>query len=252
MIRKIKQKIDSLIGSASGYKGIIFINLSILLLVLGLMFVQYNWISKEKKTLKSMIEKQGREKKVRKNRLQKPSKRVAKEKVIKKKQFGVSNGPSNGRGITKSNIANRIKKADMFFNYEQFEKAAIAYERVINSRVAIDKSDRIYSRLADSHYKLKRYEKAIALYKKVSNDYLNSPYRLSAQLGLGDCLIVTGDYDGARRVLYEVAGQEARYTDDKDKDMVTEAHYKIAGSYIEQAKHYIKKDGARHNTVVVR
>jgi hypothetical protein len=86
----------------------------------------------------------------------------------------------------------------------------------------------------------------------VSNDYLNSPYRLSAQLGLGECLIVTGDYDEARRVLYGIAGQEARYTEEKDKNMVIEAHYKIAESYIEQAIHSLKEDDAIHNTVVVR
>ena len=238
-------------GTASGYKGIIFINFCIVLLVLGLMFVQYNWISKEKKALKSMIDKQTAKKIVKKNSI-KTSKKSIKEAVHEKKQAGVSNIFSQDRKITKSNIANSIKKADMYFDYDQYEKAIVAYERVVNSRIAIDESDRIFSRLAESHYKLERYEKALVLFRKVSNDYLNSPFRLNAQLGLGECLILTGDYDEARRVLYEIAGQEARYTDENDKNMVIEAHYKIADSYIEQAKLYLKKDGARHNTVVVR
>ena len=251
MISKLKQKINSLIGTASGYKGIIFINFCILALVLGLMFVQYNWISKEKKALKSMIDKQTVKRKVEKNNI-KTSKKLIKESVHEKKQIGVSNIFLQDKKITKANITNSIKKADMYFDYDQYGKAIVAYERVINSRIAIDESDRIFSRLAESHYKLERYEKASALYRKVSNDYLNSPFRLSAQLGLGECLILTGDYDEARRVLYEIAGQEARYTEENDKNIVIEAHYKIADSYIEQAKYYLKKDGARHNTVVVR
>jgi tetratricopeptide (TPR) repeat protein len=252
MISKIKNKIDSLIGTASGFKGIIFINFCILVLVLGLMFVQYNWISKEKKALKSMIDNQGKERVAKKISLQETVKKLAEKTVIKKKRDGVSNGFQQKRKITKSNIANSIKKADMYFDYDQYEKAVVAYKRVINSQIAIDEIDRIISRLAESYYKLERYEKALELYRKVSNDYLNSPYQLGAQLGLGECLIVTGNYDEARRVLYEIAGQEARYTEEQDKNVVIEAHYKIAQSYIEQSKHYLKKDDARYNTIVVR
>ncbi len=253
MISKIKHKLDLLMGTASGYKGIIFINFCILTLVLGLMFVQYNWISKEKKALKTMIDKQNEERKVENIDLQKTSKKLVKKTVTKKKQTDVSKKFSQEREITKSNVANIIKKADMYFDYDQYGKAIVAYKRVINSKIAIDESDRLISRLAESYYKLEKYGKAIELYRKVSNDYLNSPYRLSAQLGLGECLILTGDYDEARRVLYEIAGQEARYTEEQDKNMVIEAHFKIAESYIEQAKHYyLMKDDDRHNTVVVR
>lgn len=252
MISKLKQKIDSLMGTASGYKGIIFINFSILVLVLGLMFVQYNWISSEKKALRTMIEKQKEERKVEKIDIQKTFKKLARKNVTEKRQAGVSDRFSQERKITKSNIGNSIKNADMYFDYEQYEKAVVAYRRVINSKIAIDESDRVLSRLAESYYKLEKYGKAIDLYKKVSNDYLNSSYRLSAQLGLGECLVLTGEYDEARRVLYEIAGQEARYTEEHEKNMVIEAHFKIAESYIEQAKHYLNKDDDRHNTVVVR
>ena len=252
MINKLKQKIDSLIGTASGYKGIIFINFCVLALVLGLMFVQFNWISKEKEALEFMIDKQSEKSKVAEISLQKTSEKLIKETIIKRTQAGVLNGFLQEGKITKSNIANSIKKADMCFDYDQYEKAVVAYKRVVNSKIAIDESDRVFSRLAESYYKLEKYENAIELYRKVSNDYLNSPYRLSAQLGLGECLIVTGDYGEARRVLYGIAGQEARYTEEKDKNMVIEAHYKIAESYIEQAIHSLKEDDAIHNTVVVR
>ncbi len=253
MIGKLKKKLESLMGTASGYKGIIFVNFCILVLVLGLLFVQYNWISNEKKTLKTMIEKQKKEQMVERKSLQKASNKLARKNINNRKLEDISDEFSKERKITRSNLGNSIKNADMYFDYEQYGKAAAAYKRVINSKIAIDESDRVLSRLAESYYKLEKYEKAIELYKKVSNDYLNSPYRLSAQLGLGGCLVLTRKYDEARRVLYEVAGQEARYTEEREKNMVIESHFKIAESYIEQAKHYYQKeDDDRHSTVVVR
>ncbi len=253
MIGKLKKKLEPLMGTASGYKGIIFINLCILVLVLGLMFVQYNWISSEKKALKTMIEKQKIEQKVERKNIQKVPDKIVKKNPKKKKQTDLSDSFSNQRRVTKSNLGNSIKNADMYFDYEQYGKAAAAYKRVIKSNIALDEGDRVLSRLAESYYKLEKYEKAIELYRKVSNEYLNSPYRLRAQLGLGDCLVLTRKYDEARRVLYEVAGQEARYTEEKEKNMVIEAHFKIAESYLEQAKHYyLKEGGDSHSTVVVR
>ena len=132
MISKLKQKIDSLIGTASGYKGIIFINFCILVLVLGLMFVQFNWISKEKKTLEFMIDSQSEKSKVTETSLKKTFKKMMKETVAKKKKDGVSNKFLQEGKITKSNIANSIKKADMCFDYDQYEKAVVAYKRVVN------------------------------------------------------------------------------------------------------------------------
>ena len=253
MISKLKKKVDSLIGTASGYKGIILINFCILALVLGLMFVQYNWISSEKKDIKTMINKQKEERKVEAMALQHSAKKLAKKKVTEKKQTKISNQFTQGKRITKSNIADSIKNADMYFDYDQYANAAVAYRSVVDSKIAIDESDRVFSRLAESYYKTGEYIKAIELYKRVSNDYLNSPYRLSAQLGLGECLVLTGEFDEARRVLYEIAGQEARYTGEHEKEMVIEAHFKIAESYIKQAKHhYMKRDTDRHNTVVIR
>jgi tetratricopeptide (TPR) repeat protein len=252
LIKKLQQKINSLIGITSGYKGIIFINLCILMLVLGLMFVQYNWISKEKKTLKSMIDKQSEKKKTRISSHLETSKKFANEAIDDKKLINVSNKFSEYTKVTKYNIKNTIKEADMYFDYEQYNKAVGIYEKVMDSKIAIDESGRIINRLAESYYKLGRYNKALVLYRKASNDYLNSPYKLSAQLGLGECLILTGDYSGSRRVLYSIAGQEAKYTEDRDKKIVIEAHYKIADSYIEQAKHYLKTDGSLQQTVSVR
>lgn len=240
------QKINSLIGVSSGFKGVIFINLSILVLVLALMFIQSSWISKEKKVLKSMIEKQSISKKA--IGIHSPPEKLTKTSIEKKKQVGISDNFSQDRKVTKYNINNIIKEADMYFDYDQYEKAVVVYEKLINSNIAFDDSDRVFNRLAECYYKLGYYEKALEAYKRVCNNYLNSPYRLSAQLGLGECLILTDNYDEARRVLYSVTSQEAKHKEDEDKRKVIEAYYKIADSYIEQAKDYLKKEGKKQET----
>lgn len=252
MIKKVKQKLNTLIGNASGYMGVIIVNLIIIVLVVGLMYLQRNWISKEKKELKSMMAKQSIIKKTLKtNTLKVPEKSVTPPRE-KKNTVGLFNDFSIGGRITKANVRNVIKEADMYFDYDQHKKAVSVYEKLINSKIAIDESDRVYSRLAESYYKLGKYDKALGVYRKVSNSYLNSPYRLKAQLGMGECLILTGDYGEARRILYSIAGVEAKYTEDSDKHMVIEAYYKIADSYIEQATQYLKEEEARQKAVVVR
>jgi tetratricopeptide (TPR) repeat protein len=216
------------------------------------MYLQRNWITKEKRELKSMIAKQSISKKTLKlNTLKVPEKTMTPPKE-KKNTVGISNNISIGGRITKENIKNVIKEADMYFDYDQHKKAVSVYEKLINSKIAIDESDRVYSRLAESYYKLGKYDKASGVYRKVSNNYLNSPYKLGAQLGLGECLILTGDYGKARRVLYSITGVEASYTEDNDKHMVIKSYYKIADSYIEQAKQYLKEEEARRKAVVVR
>ena len=257
MIKKIKQKLNTLIGNASGYKGVIIVNLVIILLVVGLMYLQRNWIANEKKELKSMIAKQSISKKTLKtNTLKVPEKTMTTPAITpprEKENTGViSNNYSSGGRITQENIKNVIKEADMYFDYDQHRKAISIYEKLIDSKIAIDESDRVYSRLADSYYKLGKYGKASGIYRKVSNNYLNSPYRLKAQLGLGECLILNGDYGEARRVLYSITGLEAKYTEDNDKHIVIRAYYKIAGSYIAQAEQYQKEEEARQKAVAVR
>ena len=252
MIKKVKQKLNTLIGNASGYMGVIIVSLIIFVLVAGLMYLQRNWIAKEKKELKSMIAKQSIGKKALKTNTQKVLKKYVTPSREKKNTVGISNNFSIGGRITKANIRNVLKEADMYFDYDQHNKAASVYEKLINSKIAINESDRVYSRLAESYYKLGEYDKALGVYRKVSNFYLNSPYRLDAQLGMGECLILTGDYGEARRILYSIAGVEAKYTEDNDKHAVIKAYYKIADSYIEQAKQYLKEEEARQKAVVVR
>ncbi len=133
MIKKVKQKLNSLIGNASGYKGVIIINLIIIALVVGLMYLQRNWITKEKRELKSMIEKQSiSTKNLKTNTLKVPEKTITPP-GEKKNTVGVSNNYSLGGRITKENIKNVIKEADMYFDYDQHKKAISVYEKLINS-----------------------------------------------------------------------------------------------------------------------
>ena len=210
----------------------------------------------EKRELKSMMAKQSISKKTLKTDTLKIPKKSITPPGEKKNTVGISNNFSIDGRITKANIKSAIKEADMYFDYDQHKKAATVYEQLINSKIAIDESDRISNRLAESYYKLGDNDKALGVYRKVANNYLHSPYRLSAQLGIGECLILTGDYGEARRVLYSITGEEAKYTEDNDKRIVIKAHYKIADSYIEQAKQYLKqyfKEGKeQHKTVVAR
>ncbi|ODS32942.1 MAG: hypothetical protein SCARUB_01943 [Candidatus Scalindua rubra] len=89
MIKLIIQKINSLIGSSDGYdgyKGFIFINLGILVLVLVLIFVQQKWISREREALKSVIENKKKLENNEKNESQKDSKKIGKKKVLERKK----------------------------------------------------------------------------------------------------------------------------------------------------------------------
>ncbi|MGQ3685447.1 MAG: tetratricopeptide repeat protein [Candidatus Loosdrechtia sp.] len=240
MVKKIKEKINGLIGNTSGYKGIVIINIGILLLILLLIGIQHTWISKEKDALRTMIEKQRMS--IEESKTVRPLKDFVKSAESHAGEFGDSFPEvSQHMQITKDTIRNLIEEADIHFDNGWYRKAADIYERLLDSGIPFDSADMVFCRLADSYYKSGRYEKASEGYKKVFNNYLHSPYRLHAQLGLGKSLMVTGEYDEARRILYSIIGQEAKYTGDKERNIVIEAHYEIANSYIEQAKHYSKK-----------
>ncbi len=129
----------------------------------------------------------------------------------------------------------------MYFDYDQYEKAAIIYRKLVNTNPTSEWGDKVYSRLAECYYNLKDFEGALEAYGKVYNSYLKSPYALNARLRMGECLILMGNFDEARRVLYTLIGQEARYEKAEDKLKVIEAYYKIADSYVEQAKTHLNK-----------
>ena len=104
MIKKVKQKLNTLIGNASGSMGIVIIGVVIIVLVGGLMFLQRNWITKEKKELQSMIEKQSiSTKNLKTNTLKVPEKTIAPP-GEEKNTVGISNNNYN------------IYVYDIFFN----------------------------------------------------------------------------------------------------------------------------------------
>ncbi len=241
MNKDILAKVNSLIKDNGGYKVFIFINIAILVLILVLMVIQQSWIKKEKSAIKSVINSSRNEiEQIKANSL-KESKILLIKDAKKENKIDVVTKSLHARRKSTFNIKKKIKEADMYFDYDQYEKAAIIYRKLVNTNPTSEWGDKVYSRLAECYYNLKDFEGALEAYRKVYNSYLKSPYALNAQIRMGECLILMGNFDEARRILYSLVGQEARYEKDDDKLKVIEAYYKIADSYAEQAKTHLNK-----------
>lgn len=240
-------RINSFAKNIGGYKIIIFANMAILVLVLALVFIQHSWIKKEREAIKSIINESKMNKSVGANNYS-PLQIKDEEPENLFVNTGDNDRRVNGSSIARSknkstlDVEKMIKEADMYYDYEQYEKAVIIYEELAGADFAFENSDKIFNRLAECYYKAGDYEKALKIYKRVCNDYLHSPYRLNSQLGLGRCLIKTNNFGEGRRILYALAGKEAKYKKEEDKLKVIEAYYEIADSYIKQAKtSYVKR-----------
>lgn len=242
MLKTIGHKVNSFVKGIGGFKGFIFINIAILILILILMFIQQNWIRKEANAIKSVMNSRNELESVKEIDSLKEYKKLLIENVIVKKYINVSNNSLHTKKEQTFNVRKMVKEADLFYEYEQYEKALRIYEMLINRNSSFDERDRIFSRLAECYFNLEDFEKALKVYRKVYNDYVKSPYSLSARLGAGKCLILMGNYGEARRVLSLLVAQEAKYKNAEDKTKVIEAYYKIADSYIEQAKVYLSKN----------
>ncbi len=277
MDKDILARINSLIKESGRYKVFISMSIAILVLVLVLMIIQQSWIKKEKNAINSIINNSGNEikhvkaeplkeskklfaknvkeesrnvKEERKN-FKEVSKNVKKEiknfkeekkNFKKEKKSSLSASALRARKKAIFNIEKKMKGADMYFEYGQYEKAAAIYEELTDESSASEWSDKVFNRLAECYYNLGDVEGALEVYRKVCNNFLNSPYSLNAQLRMGECLILMGNFEEARRVLYILVGQEAKYKKDEDKSKVIEAYYKIADSYVEQAKTHLSKN----------
>ncbi len=263
MDKDILTRINSLIKESGRYKAFISMSVAILVLVLVLMVIQQSWIKKEKNAINSIINNSGNEikhvkteplkesKKLLVNNtkeesrnVKKVSKNVKKERKSFKKERKSSLSASALRARKKAifNIEKKTKGADMYFEYGQYEKAAAIYEELTDESSASEWSDKVFNRLAECYYNLGDVEGALEAYRKVCNSFLNSPYSLNAQLRMGECLILMGNFEEARRVLYILVGQEAKYKEAEDKSKVIEAYYKIADSYVEQAKTHLSRN----------
>ena len=225
------ERLDSFIQGSGGYKVFVFINLGILLLIVVLIVLQQNWINKEKIAIKSIVKSRN---------LKKDEKEI--ESTKKSDEFQKQDSPIQLRLKDDSLLAikKKIKEADLYFEFEQYEKAEGIYQELSNEQIFFEEGDKVGINLAECYFHSGNYEMALETYRNVLNDFLNTPYRLNAQLGIGNCLIQMGDFGEARRVLYLLVGQEAKYDKEEDKAKVIEAYYKIAESYIAQAK--IHKD----------
>lgn len=241
MSKDILAKVNSLIKDNGGYKVFIFINIAILVLILVLMVIQQSWIKKEKSAIKSVINNSRNEiEQIKANSLEESKILLVKD-AKKENKVDVFTNSLRARKKSTFNIKKKIKEADMYFDYDQYEKAAIIYRKLVNTNPFSEWGDKVYSRLAECYYNLKDFEGALEAYGKVYNSYLKSPYALNARLRMGECLTLMGNFDEARRVLYTLIGQEARYEKAEDKLKVIEAYYKIADSYVEQAKMHLNK-----------
>ncbi len=256
MDKDILARINSLIKESGKYKAFISMSVAILVLILVLMVIQQSWIKKEKNAINSIINNSENEikhvkaeplkesKKLLVNNTKEESRNVKKERKNFKKERKSSLSASALRARKKAifNIEKKIKGADMYFEYGQYEKAVAIYEELTDESSASEWSDKVFNRLAECYYNLGDVEGALEAYRKVCNSFLNSPYSLNAQLRMGECLILMGNFEEARRVLYILVGQEAKYKEAEDKSKVIEAYYKIADSYVEQAKTHLSKN----------
>ncbi len=258
MGKDILARINSLIKESGRYKVFISMSIAILVLILVLTVIQQSWIKKEKNAINSIINNSGNEiKHVKAEPLKESKKLLAKNVKKESKNVNVKEERKNFKKENKSslsasalrarkkaifNIEKKMKGADMYFEYGQYEKAVAIYEELTDESSASEWSDKVFNRLAECYYNLGDLEGALEAYRKVCNNFLNSPYSLNAQLRLGECLILMGNFEEARRVLYTLVGQEVKYKKAEDKSKVIEAYYKIADSYVEQAKTHLSKN----------
>ncbi len=258
MDKDILARINSLIKESGRYKVFISMSIAILVLILVLMVIQQSWIKKEKNAINSIINNSGNEiKHVKAEPLKESKKLLAKNVKKESKNVNVKEERKNFKKENKSslsasalrarkkaifNIEKKMKGADMYFEYGQYEKAVAIYEELTDESSASEWSDKVFNRLAECYYNLGDLEGALEAYRKVCNNFLNSPYSLNAQLRMGECLILMGNFGEARRVLYTLVGQEVKYKKAEDKSKVIEAYYKIADSYVEQAKTHLSKN----------
>jgi tetratricopeptide (TPR) repeat protein len=241
MDKAILAKINSFIKDNGGYKVFIFMSIAILVLILALIFIQQSWIKKEKSAIESAINNSKNEIEQVKAESMDESKKLLAKDVKREEKDSMSAISLHARKKAIFNIEKEIKGADMYFEYGQYKKAATIYEELTNANFTYEQSDKVFYRLAECYYNLGDFQGALEAYREVYSNYLDSPYSLHAHLRMGECLILIGNYGEARRVLYTLVGQEAKYEKDEDEIKVIEAYYKIADSYVEQAKLHLNK-----------
>jgi tetratricopeptide (TPR) repeat protein len=151
---------------------------------------------------------------------------------------GISQAVPHSKDELLFTIKKKIKEANLYYEFEQYDKAARLYEELSTAQIVFTEKDKVVNNLAECYFYLGHFELAMETYQKILKDFFNTPYRLNAQLGEGKCLIHLGEFGEARRVLYLLIAKEAKYDEEEEKSKVIEAYYKIAESYIAQAKEH--------------
>ncbi len=147
----------------------------------------------------------------------------------------------NGTAVTEIGHAD-INKANELFERKEYEQALMEYVKVANQSTPSTDEDLVQYRLGECYQKLGRLDEAITAYRNIITEHFQSLYQVRATLKEGECLVDKGDFLKARKLLFALAAQEARYSDE-DKGFVAEAYYKIAESYMKEALRYARIQG---------
>ncbi len=234
----VSQRLDPFIQGVGGYKVFIYINLAILLLVVVLILLQQSWINREKRVIEEMVEVHTR------GKAQEESEALE---MTGRSDLDIMKEERRSKNELLITINKKIKEADLYFEFEQYDKAARIYKELSSAKSAFNEKDKVVNNLAECYFHLGDFELAMETYRKILKDFFNTAYRLNAQLGEGKCLIRLGKFSEARRVLYLMVAKEGKYDEKEDKSKVIEAYYKIAESYIAQAKEHKDKTQVTSN-----
>ncbi|MDR4505499.1 MAG: hypothetical protein MRK01_12035 [Candidatus Scalindua sp.] len=230
--KSVPGRLDSFIQGTGGYKVFVYINLAILSLIVVLILLQQSWINKEKKAITDIVNV---------HNIDNVQKKDEAAEMSSGSHSGIAQEELHSIDELQLTIKKKIKEADLYFVYEQYDKAAPIYEELSAAKNFFDEKDKVLNNLAESYFCLGNFELAMETYRKLLNDYFNTPYRLNAQLGEGKCLIHLSKFGEARRVLYLLVAKEADYDGEDDKAKIIEAYYNIAESYIAQAMEHKDK-----------
>ncbi|HLG30327.1 MAG TPA: tetratricopeptide repeat protein [Candidatus Brocadiales bacterium] len=150
----------------------------------------------------------------------------------------------NGTAVTEIGYTD-INKANELFERKEYEQALMEYIKVVETQGIASlptDEDLVQYRLGECYQKLGRLDEAITAYRNIITERFQSLYQVRATLKEGECLVDNGDFLKARKLLFALVAQEARYSDE-DKGFVAEAYYKIAESYMKEALRYARIQG---------
>jgi tetratricopeptide (TPR) repeat protein len=135
-----------------------------------------------------------------------------------------------------------IDKANELYELKEYEQALTEYIKVADQSTSSTDEDLVQYRIGECYQELGRFDEALDAYRNIVTGSFHDPYQVKIRLREGECLVAKGDYLKARKLLFTLMAQEARFSDE-DKDFIIEAYYKIAESYMKEALRYAHIQG---------